>query len=169
MLGWAQEHGAYAMEDGTTNFVRNDYSWNLEANMFYIESPAGVGYSVCGEPTECVFDDDNSATDNLYAVLYLFNTSFTELAGNDMWISGESYAGVYVPKLVQQIDNYLATAKETDYKPNLKGFIVGNGVTNWKYDGTPSYFHMSYYHGLIDDVLFNNVNKNCNLTYYDID
>jgi hypothetical protein len=46
---------------------------------------------------------------------------------------------------------------------------VGNGVTNWKYDGTPAYFHMAYYHGLIDDVLYNNVNSKCNITYYDID
>lgn len=45
--------------------------------------------------------------------------------------------------------------------------MVGNGVTNWKYDCTPAYFHMSYYHGLISDELFNNVNANCNITYYD--
>ena len=45
--------------------------------------------------------------------------------------------------------------------------MVGNGVTNWKFDCTPAYFHMSYYHGLISDDLYNNVNQNCNLTYFD--
>ena len=33
--------------------------------------------------------------------------------------------------------------------------MVGNGVTDWKYDCTPAFFHMSYYHGLISDRLFN--------------
>lgn len=45
--------------------------------------------------------------------------------------------------------------------------MVGNGVTNWKYDCTPAYFHMSYYHGLISDDLYNNVQQNCDLSYAD--
>ena len=45
--------------------------------------------------------------------------------------------------------------------------LVGNGVTNWEYDCTPAFFHMSYYHGLISDDLFTKVNANCNLTYFD--
>ena len=71
MLGWAQEHGPYTMSDGATNFTFNDWSWNNNANMVYIESPAGVGYSICNDATECDFNDNNSADDNLQAVLYL--------------------------------------------------------------------------------------------------
>lgn len=69
MLGWAQEHGAYVMEDGSDHFVRNEYAWNMEANMIYIDAPAGVGYSICGDLTECAFDDVISAADNLVAVM----------------------------------------------------------------------------------------------------
>lgn len=98
MLGWAQEHGPYVIEDGTNNFVRNDYSWNTEATMIYVESPAGVGYSICGDKTECNFDDDNSAQDNLQALLGIME-KYSELKTNKLWISGESYAGIYVPKL----------------------------------------------------------------------
>jgi len=71
MLGWSQEHGPYTMGDGATNFTYNDWSWNNNANMIYIESPAGVGFSICGDPKECIFDDHNSADDALTAVLYL--------------------------------------------------------------------------------------------------
>lgn len=28
LLGWAQEHGPYVMEDNTTTFVKNKYAWN---------------------------------------------------------------------------------------------------------------------------------------------
>jgi carboxypeptidase C (cathepsin A) len=47
MLGWTQEHGPYVMEDGSTKFVKNAFSWNKEATVIYIDSPAGVGYSLC--------------------------------------------------------------------------------------------------------------------------
>lgn len=66
------------------------------------------------------------------------------------------------------MDNYITTNKPLgQWVPNLKGFMVGNGVTNWQVDCTPAYFHMSYYHGLISDELFNNVNSNCDLSFYD--
>ena len=107
MLGWAQEHGTYVMEDGTTNFVRNDYAWNSEASMFYIESPAGVGYSVCGKQSECQFDDNLAGDDNLIAVINLFVQKFPELQNNDLYISGESYAGVYVPHLMKRLDKWI--------------------------------------------------------------
>jgi cathepsin A (carboxypeptidase C) len=154
MLGWAQEHGPYAMENGETTFHYNDYSWNMEANVLYIESPGGVGYSTCSGRTECTFDDDISAKDNLNAVLYFFETLFPEFQSNDLYISGESYAGIYVPFLVDQIAIYTASALPSDYKPNLKGFMVGNGCTNWSVDCTPAYMEMGYWHGLYDDDLY---------------
>lgn len=120
LLGFAQEHGPYALPDGATTFIRNDYSWNNEANVFYIESPAGVGFSICGDATECVFDDENSAEDNLAVLLGLLQ-KFDEIKDNPLYLSGESYAGIYVPKLAQKLNKYLVdNADKTDvYKPNF--------------------------------------------------
>lgn len=53
------------MEDGQNTFHKNDWAWNMRANVIYVESPAGVGFSICGDQKECDFDDDNSADDNL--------------------------------------------------------------------------------------------------------
>jgi len=128
--------------------------------MLYIESPGGVGYSVCGDATECTFDDDSSAVDNMNAILYFFETLFPEYGTNDLYISGESYAGIYVPYVVNQLDTYITNAQESDFKPNLKGFMVGNGCTNWNYDTTPAYIEMGYWHGLYDDDLYKKITDN---------
>ena len=61
MLGWSQEHGPYVIESGDTTFHKNEWSWNTNANVLYIESPAGVGFSYCGTPEDCTFNDDTSA------------------------------------------------------------------------------------------------------------
>lgn len=107
MLGFAQENGPYIINEGTYNFTYNDWAWNNNANVFFIEMPAGVGYSICGNVTECVFDDNNSADDNLLAVLYLFQNKFTAIQNNSLYISGESYAGIYVPQLALRIDRFI--------------------------------------------------------------
>lgn len=99
MLGFAQEHGPYMMVTNTNYWQVNPWSWNKEANMLYIESPAGVGYSVCDNLAACnSYSDSGVAADNLTAVLAFFD-KFPELKVNDLWLSGESYAGMYVPYL----------------------------------------------------------------------
>lgn len=89
---------------------------------------------------------------------------------NELFISGESYAGIYVPKLMDRLDKYITVNKDKKevYKPNLKGFMVGNGVTNWKYDTTPAFVEMAYWHGLYDDDLYADLKK-CDLSYYQFD
>ena len=151
------------MEDNTTTFHKNDYTWNKEATMIYIESPAGVGYSMCPLQSECMFNDTLAANDNFVAFMNLMTAKFPDLQGNDIYLAGESYAGIYVPMLALKIDAYIQSAP-TGYIPKLKGIMVGNGVTTWKYDGFPATFEMGYYFGLINSTIYNNVKKNCNLT-----
>jgi serine carboxypeptidase-like clade II len=51
---------------------------------------------------------------------------FPEYSSNDFWISGESYAGIYVPTLAYDVVQYNAAAPPAQ-KLNLKGIMVGNG------------------------------------------
>ena len=87
-----------------------------------------------------------------------------------MYLAGESYAGVYIPKLAERIDTYLTeNENRTDvYKPNFKGFMVGNGVTDWKYDTTPAFIEMSMWHGLIKRDLYDKMMQ-CNWAYIGVD
>jgi carboxypeptidase C (cathepsin A) len=153
MLGFTQEHGPYQIKSGNNYWEPNEHAWNKFSNMLYIESPAGVGFSRCSGIKECNhYDDDQSAQDNLTAVLSFFE-KFPEFKEHDLYISGESYAGIYVPYLANYIHNYNENATTSDYKPKLKGFMVGNGVTNYDYDCTPAYVEMAYWHSLYSQEL----------------
>lgn len=78
-----------------------------------------------------------------------------------MYLSGESYAGIYVPWLAYKMDTYINDpAHAADFKPKLKGIMVGNGCTNWKYDTTPAYLEMAYWHGLYDDATYQSMKDN---------
>ena len=102
--------------------------------MLYIESPAGVGYSIAKTEADLIQNDHSSSQDALEA-MHKFYEKFPDLIDNDLYISGESYAGIYVPYLSWQIYNYNQEAiiKEKQ-QINLKGMMVGNGATDYDYD-----------------------------------
>jgi carboxypeptidase C (cathepsin A) len=174
LVGYALEHGPYIIDDvipGNTNFTRNMYSWNNNATVFYLESPAGTGFSNCGDESECDFNDTSAAKDNMEAVLSLLRDKFPILKNNSVWLVGNYYGGVQVPYLMNELDMWISetkTANPDAWVPNIKGQIIGNGFTDWKYDGLPAYFEMAYYHGLIDDELYDFAHKRCNFSYVPI-
>lgn len=116
--------------------------------MVYIESPAGVGYSYVDSEEVPEYDEDTTAEDNYLTVLEFFN-KFSDLKDNDVFIAGESYAGMYVPYLAHKI---LIEKKNTQIK--LKGILVGNGVTD-RVNLGESYRAMGFWHGLVDKNLEN--------------
>jgi len=79
--------------------------------------------------------------DALVAVKKWF-AKFPEFKNNSLFVSGESYGGVYVPYLTYQIwqhnrkvDSFIID----EDRINIKGMLVGNGATNWDFDATPVY------------------------------
>jgi carboxypeptidase C (cathepsin A) len=161
--GWAKENGPMSFKNDET-FVKNEYSWNKAANMLYIESPGEVGFSYIdsGSGNEVV-NDDNTAKDNMNALLSFF-IKFPEFKGRDFYISGESYAGVYIPLLALEIINYNKNVPD-GYKINLKGILIGNGLTHRTYDS--DYFRILYMfsHHIISYEMRMQFNQDCYLNF----
>lgn len=113
----------------------NEYSWNMNMSVIYLESPAGVGFSWSKvDPMNRTYNDEDVANGNLNALLQWFER-FPEYKGRDFYVAGESYGGMYVPWLSAFIDNYNNNKSTPDAnKINLKGFAVGNGLTDLRYD-----------------------------------
>ena len=125
--GWIKENGPMRIDkDG--KFQMNEYSWHKAANMLYIESPGDVGFSYIDSQAiyEKEINDEITANDNLKALLDFFD-KFPSYKGRDFYISGESYAGVYIPTLAYNI--LMHNKKEVQSKKiNLKGILIGNGL-----------------------------------------
>ena len=162
--GWANEHGPMQLgEDG--KFHINEYSWNRAANMIYLESPGDVGFSYIDSKLdyEKFINDDIAANDNLNALLSFFK-KFPTMKGKDFYISGESYGGIYVPILAYNVIQYNKNMPESQ-KINLKGILVGNGVTDWNYDATAATIDFAFTHHLYSYETRMDFNKYCIMEY----
>lgn len=158
MDGFLYENGPFYFEEQSWALTKNPYSWNREAHMLYFESPAGVGFSVLGSDANRNFDDDLTSKDNLVALISFFS-NFTQYANNDFYISGESYAGIYVPWTAAAVMDYNLDSN-TKQPINLKGIIVGNGVVDYSVDVENAYADFTYSHGLISPKLYNRWKEN---------
>ena len=132
------ENGPYKFNEDST-LKSNPYSWNEVSNLLYVDQPIGTGFSKGG-----IHDakSETEVAEDMAAMLKGFLEQNPEFEGRDFYITGESYAGHYVPA----ISHYLQF--EADVKLNLKGIAIGNGLTD-PYQQYPAYATFSYENGLI--------------------
>jgi len=174
LIGLLTENGQIVTNDesftqpinGIPQVFYNPYGWTTEANMLYLESPKGVGFSYCDNvkrSNDCVNTDESTAQD-AYEFLVNFFEAFPEYSTNKFYITGESYAGIYIPMLMDQIRQDSLGAKL-----NLVGAAIGNGC--WGNTvGTcdfvsPEAYHISsqfyFGHGMFSEKLYGELSLAC--------
>ncbi|CAI9535784.1 unnamed protein product [Staurois parvus] len=127
--GLLTEHGPFLIQPDGVSLEYNSYSWNKIANVLYLEAPAGVGFSYSDDKNYKT--NDTEVAHNNYLALKKFYTLFPEYSANDLYITGESYGGVYVPSLAVQVSQ--------DSTINLKGIAVGNGLSSYEINDNSSH------------------------------
>jgi cathepsin A (carboxypeptidase C) len=126
-LALLSENGPCAPTADGLNTVNNPYSWNTNANIMWIDQPAGVGFSYGNKLTD---GDSNEAevSEDLYSFLQEFFTAHGQYLPNEFYVFGESYGGHYVPAISSRI--YQGNQNKEGLHINLKGLGIGNGLTN---------------------------------------
>ncbi|GFP87776.1 serine carboxypeptidase-like 40 [Phtheirospermum japonicum] len=116
--GAMEELGPFrVLSDGKT-LIKNNFAWNYAANVLFLESPAGVGFSYSNTTADDNMSGDRETAKDNHAFLVNWLERFPEYKKRDFYIGGESYAGHYVPQLAQTILHH------TNKTPiNLKGII----------------------------------------------
>jgi serine carboxypeptidase-like clade 1 len=141
LKGLVSQLGPFRLDDASFDSKSNTSSnltlfpnpdtWNRVSSILYLEQPAAVGFSYCNATLRATTGKDNCdhtdlsvAADN-FAFLQEWFKLFPEFLPNDLYLSGVSYGGIYVPTLAQKI----LEAKDTPF--NLKGVTVGNPSFRW--------------------------------------
>ncbi|KAL3538893.1 hypothetical protein ACH5RR_002259 [Cinchona calisaya] len=148
-----------ANPDGKTLWY-NKYAWNNVANVLFLESPAGVGFSYSNTTSDYVTGDTKTAADS-YTFLINWLERFPEYKTRDFFLTGESYAGHYVPQLAQLILNNNKITNQTVI--NLKGIAIGNAYVDFETENTGMY-DFFWSHSLISDEIHDNIVSNCNFS-----
>ncbi|OIW19930.1 hypothetical protein TanjilG_30844 [Lupinus angustifolius] len=141
--------------------IQNEYSWNREGNMLYLETPVGVGFSYAkGSSSYKTMNDEETARDNVVFLQGWFN-KFPQYRNRDLFLAGESYAGHYVPQLAE----LMIEMNRKNKIFNLKGIALGNPVLEYVADFN-SRAEFFWSHGLISDSTYKMFTKVCNYSRY---
>ncbi|XP_057731364.1 serine carboxypeptidase II-2 [Arachis stenosperma] len=154
--GEAEEIGPFHINpDGKTLYL-NPYSWNQVANVLFLDSPVGVGFSYSNTSSDILNNGDKRTAEDSLTFLLKWFERFSQYKGRDFFIAGESYAGHYVPQLSQAILKYNSETKKNAI--NLKGYLVGNALTDDFHDhlGVAQFMWAS---GLISDQTYKLLNQ----------
>ncbi|RKP37243.1 Alpha/Beta hydrolase protein [Dimargaris cristalligena] len=89
----------FAAEDDTVE--RREWSMTEQAVMLYVDQPLGTGFSYA--PIADYARDYTVSTDHFLTFLTKFWALFTELRDFDIYLAGESQAGVYIPYIAQEM------------------------------------------------------------------
>eukprot|EP01064_Diplonema_japonicum_P037449 TRINITY_DN875_c0_g8_i1.p1 TRINITY_DN875_c0_g8~~TRINITY_DN875_c0_g8_i1.p1 ORF type:complete len:448 (+),score=145.26 TRINITY_DN875_c0_g8_i1:54-1397(+) len=117
------ENGPCKVNAAGTGTFNNPHSWNTEANLVYIDQPAGVGFS-SGKMDD---HDEVGVANDMYAFLQDLFQDHPDW-NTEFFIFGESYGGHFAPATAHRV---WAGAKAGEgIKINLAGLGVGNGLTD---------------------------------------
>ncbi|KAL4253795.1 Carboxypeptidase [Abortiporus biennis] len=116
--GLLQENGPFSWSLGQAKPTPNEFSWTNLSSILFLEQPVGTGFS---QGTPDVRNEIDVAS-QIVGFFEQFLEIFSELKGKNLWLSGESYAGMYVPYLA----NYIYENATTTLDLSLKGFWVSD-------------------------------------------
>ncbi|XP_014494536.1 serine carboxypeptidase-like 40 [Vigna radiata var. radiata] len=146
--GAMQELGPFRVNSDGKTLHTNAFSWNRVANVLFLESPAGVGFSYSNKSTDYAANGDKKTAADNYLFLVNWLERFPEYKNRDFFIAGESYAGHYVPQLAHTILHHNKKANKAII--NFKGILIGNAVINEETDSSGLYDFLAS-HAIISD------------------
>lgn len=141
LIGLFGENGPFSVKSKHGLKLRK-YAWTNSHSVIYIDNPVGTGYSFTNKGYA---QNETQVGLDLYNALQQFFTLFPDLQKNSFYISGESYAGKYVPAISYTIYKKNPSAK---LKINLQGLSIGNGLSDPEHQ--LKYSDYLYQIGLID-------------------
>ncbi|MCJ1369482.1 Cell death protease [Loxospora ochrophaea] len=142
--GALMEIGPYRLKD-KEHLVYNEGSWDEFANLLFVDNPVGTGFSYVD--TNSYVHELKDMADQMVTFLEKYFELFPEYEDNDLYLSGESYAGQHIPYIAQAILD--RNKKPTvQHRWNLSGLLIGNGWISPN-EQSLAYLEYAYKAGLV--------------------
>ncbi|GAU29113.1 hypothetical protein TSUD_58790 [Trifolium subterraneum] len=126
----------------------NPGSWNRIFGLIFLDNPIGTGFSVASTPQE-IPTDQKGVAKHLFAAITRFVQLDPVFKHRPIYITGESYAGKYVPAIGYYILEKNAKLKDSE-RVNLAGLAIGDGLTD-PVTQVVTHAANAYYVGLINE------------------
>uniref|UniRef100_A0ACD5UDI9 Uncharacterized protein n=1 Tax=Avena sativa TaxID=4498 RepID=A0ACD5UDI9_AVESA len=135
----------------------NPYSWTKVANILFVDSPVGAGFSFSRQQQGYNVGEVSTSL-QLHEFLIKWFTDHPKFLANPLYIGGESTAGKIVPFIAQKVSEGV----EARRRPllNLKGYLVGNPGTGEIIDES-SRAPFAHGFGIISDQLYETIVGHC--------
>lgn len=148
------ENGPFTIANNLS-LVWNEYGWDKVSNLLYVDQPTGTGFSYSSDRRDIRHNEEGVSND-LYDFLQAFFKEHPQLAENDFYITGESYAGHYIPAFASRV--HRGNKAKEGIHINLKGFAIGNGLTDPQIQ-YKAYSDYALEVGIIKEAEYNRINK----------
>ena len=117
MMGLFLENGPYYVANDGSLHTRNA-SWNNNFDVLYVDQPAGTGFSIAQEGAYARNQED--VAEAFSAFVANFYQAHPDTRTKQLWLTGESYAGKYLPSIA---------ARFVTHGIPVAGVAIGNGLT----------------------------------------
>merc|ERR1719354_821441 len=153
LYGLMKENGPFIYNSETKTLEPNKHSWNRLGATLYLDSPVGTGFSYTKGNTSASDLSDERTAKSLLKALKHFYALYPTFQDHELYLSGESYAGIYLPMLAAEI-----IKENGPIAKKLKGLILGNPHLSEK-DTEDSKVEYLYGHGFIGRPLYEELKK----------
>ncbi|XP_022154448.1 serine carboxypeptidase-like 42 [Momordica charantia] len=141
---------------------KNPMSWNKASNLLFVESPAGVGWSYSNTSSDYDCGDASAARD-MHIFMMNWYEKFPSFKARALYLTGESYAGHYIPQLAISLLDH--NARSSGFKFNIKGVAIGNPLLRLDRD-VPATYEYFWSHGMISDEIGITIMSECDFDDY---
>lgn len=164
MFGLFAEMGPFN-SDASLKLVKRGAAWTSKYAMLFIDNPVGAGFSFTTSEAGYCNDTKVCVASNLFSLLQQFYGVFPEMLQHELYITGESYGGHYVPGFAayihahnQRVRSQLVVESASHFRTRphygtlipLAGMAIGDGWID-PVNMIPAYPEMIYSFGLCDE------------------
>lgn len=127
MFGLFNEIGACSLDPSSDTTHVNNWAWNNNASVVFLDQPAGVGFSSYLPGSPMPQSDIDGAPDFQSFLNTFFSKAFPEKSKLPIHIAAESYGGHYGPVYLKYIMDAQTAKSPSAFGGNIESLMLVNG------------------------------------------